>query len=234
VCVVDGALVGPGMPTDERARVASQLSASGLAVTAVASAVQLVRGDVAATELHGLLEMASQWRAPWVRVFGGALDPDTPRSTQLDAMAGVVRTVLPVVERLGAGVALETRDDLSATGAAAELLALVEDPGFGVVWDVEQTWRAGEDAADAWRVLAERAVEVRVKDARRVAEGQPVPALLGDGDVPWRQCLSLAAGHDFLGPFVVEWDKLRHLDIAEPEAAMPQHLAAIRAALGAP
>jgi sugar phosphate isomerase/epimerase len=91
------------MPADQRARLASQLAASGLAVTAVASSVQLVRGDVAEAELPALLEIAAQWRAPWVRVFSGPLDPDRPRSTQLRAMADVVRAVLPHAERLGVG-----------------------------------------------------------------------------------------------------------------------------------
>ena len=68
--LIDGQLIDPSMPAADRARVKRTLA--GLPVVAVDTSIRLT-GDDPGAQLGRFLELASDWEAPLVRVFGGAL-----------------------------------------------------------------------------------------------------------------------------------------------------------------
>src|SRR5205085_2226853 len=51
--------------------------------------------------------------------------------------------------------------------------------------------------------------------------------LLGEGEVPVRDMLGLLSAGGYQGWVSVEWEKRWHPEIAEPEVALPQHLAVL-------
>jgi sugar phosphate isomerase/epimerase len=51
--------------------------------------------------------------------------------------------------------------------------------------------------------------------------------LLGEGEVPVRDMLALLSDGGYQGWTSVEWEKRWHPEIAEPELALPQHLAVL-------
>jgi sugar phosphate isomerase/epimerase len=53
--------------------------------------------------------------------------------------------------------------------------------------------------------------------------------LLGHGEVPVREMLTLLAGGGYRGWVSVEWEKRWHPEIEEPQVALPQYLAVLRA-----
>ena len=73
--LIDGELIDPSMPAADRTQVKRTLTASGLPVVAVDSSIRLTDDDPG-PELARFLELASDWEAPLVRVFGGALAAD--------------------------------------------------------------------------------------------------------------------------------------------------------------
>jgi sugar phosphate isomerase/epimerase len=227
--LIDGELIDPAMLPEARARVKRTLAAAGLPAVAVDSSIRLT-GDDPGAELRRFLELASDWEAPLVRVFGGALPPGDPaRRAQLEAAARVLQQAAPAAERLGVAIGVETHDAFSASSVVAELLALVDSAAVGAVWDSHHPHRAGERAADVWANLGRRVLLAQVKDARRDPgreDGwQLVP--LGEGEVPVRDMLALLAAGGYQGWVSVEWEKRWHPEIAEPELALPQHLAVL-------
>jgi len=219
------------MLPEARARVKRTLAAAGLPAVAVDTSIRLT-GDDPGAELRRFLELASDWEAPLVRVFGGALPPGGPaRRAQLEAAARVLEQAAPAAERLGVAIGVETHDAFSASSVVAELLALVDSAAVGAVWDSHHPHRAGERAADVWSNLGRRLLLAQVKDARRDPgreDGwQLVP--LGEGEVPVRDMLALLAAGGYQGWVSVEWEKRWHPEIAEPELALPQHLAVLGA-----
>jgi sugar phosphate isomerase/epimerase len=212
-----------------RARVKRTLAAAGLPAVAVDTTIRLT-GEHPGPELGRFLELASDWEAPLVRVFGGALPPDGPaRRAQLGVAARVLEQAAPAAERLGVAIGVETHDAFSASSVVAELLALVDSAAVGAVWDSHHPHRAGERAADVWANLGRRVLLAQVKDARRDPgreDGwQLVP--LGEGEVPVRDMLALLSAGGYQGWVSVEWEKRWHPEIAEPELALPQHLAVL-------
>ncbi len=224
--LIDGELIDPAMPAAARARVKRTLAAAGLPAVAVDSSIRLT-GDHPAAELRQFLELASDWEAPLVRVFGGALPDDGPgRRARLEAAARVLEEAAPAAARLGVAIGVETHDAFSASAVVAELLALVDSAAVGAVWDSHHPHRLGERAADVWANLGSRVLLAQVKDAR------PDPGrddgwqlvLLGEGEVPVRDMLTLLSDGGYQGWVSVEWEKRWHPEIAAPEVALPQHL----------
>src|ERR1700734_2229523 len=99
--LIDGELIDPGMPAESRARVKRTLAAAGLPAVAVDSSIRLT-GEDPGPELRRFLELASDWEAPLVRVFGGALAADrAERQEQLRAAARVLESCVPLARGLG-------------------------------------------------------------------------------------------------------------------------------------
>jgi fatty-acyl-CoA synthase len=217
------------MSAADRARVKRTLTAAALPVVAVDSSIQLTGADPG-TALRQFLELASEWEAPLVRVFGGTLPADGPgRLAGLAKAAEVLQAAAPVAERLGVAIGVETHDAFCASATVAELLALVDSAAVGAVWDSHHPHRAGERPADVWANLAPRLLLAQVKDALRDPardDGWQL-VLLGEGEVPVRDMLSLLSAGGYRGWVSVEWEKRWHPEIAEPEVALPQHLAVL-------
>ena len=189
--LIDGELIDPSMPATAAATVRRAAAGAGLPVVAVDSSIRLT-GEDPGPDLRRFLQLASDWESPLVRVFGGTLSAEPgPRQAQLAAAAGVLEASIPVAQRLGVRIAVETHDAFSASSVVAELLALVESPWIGAVWDSHHPHRMGERPAEVYTNLAGRILLAQVKDARQApgrADGwQLVP--LGEGEVPVREML---------------------------------------------
>jgi len=228
--LVDGELIDPRMPGPERAAVRRTLDAAGLPVVAVDSSIRLTDPDPG-PDLRAFVELGSDWQAPLVRFFGGALSETEPARQQgLTAAARALETAAPVAQRLGVSIGVETHDSFSASATVAELLSIVRSPGVGAVWDSHHPHRMGESPEEIYSNIGERLMLAQIKDARRAperADGWQL-VLLGDGEVPVRHMLGLLASGGYQGWISVEWEKRWHPEIEPPEVALPQHLKLLR------
>jgi sugar phosphate isomerase/epimerase len=227
--LINGQLIDPSMSAADRAQVKRTLA--DLPVVAVDTSIRLT-GDDAGPQLGRFLQLASDWEAPLVRVFGGALAAEDPaRQEQLRAAAAVLESSVPLASRLGVAIGVETHDDFSASSVVAELLAMADPEWVGAVWDSLHPHRVGDRPADVYANLRQRILLAQVKDARRTPgsdgdEWQLV--LLGEGEVPVRQMLGLLEAGGYRRWISVEWEKRWHPEIEEPEVALPQHLRLLR------
>ena len=224
--LIDGELIDPSMPAEERATVRQTLAAVGLPIVAVDSSIRLT-GDDPGPELSRFLELASDWECPLVRVFGGGLSDDPRlRREELEGAARVLEAGIPLAERTGVAIAVETHDSFSSAAVVAELLAMVDSPSVGAVWDSHHPHRMGESPADVYSAIGRRLLLAQVKDAKR-APGNEADAwqltLLGQGEVPVREMLRLLDEGGYQGWISVEWEKRWHPEIEDPELALPQH-----------
>jgi sugar phosphate isomerase/epimerase len=214
------------MPAARRAQVRRTLAAAGLPVVAVDSSIRLT-GDDPGPDLRRFLQLASDWDAPLVRVFGGGLDPPSARQDRLRSAARILEQAMPLAARLGVAIGVETHDAFSASSAVAELLALLsaDEDLVGAVWDSHHPHRMGETPAEVYANLGPRLLLAQVKDARRAAgTGDWRLVLLGAGEVPVREMLGLLTAGGYPHWISVEWEKRWHPEIEDPEVALPQHL----------
>jgi sugar phosphate isomerase/epimerase len=202
------------------------IAAASLPIVSVDSSI-ILTSEEAGLELRRFLELANEWESPLIRVYGGPLaeEPGTRRK-QMEAAARVLQEAIPLAERFGVAVAIETHDSFSASAVVAELLAMVQSKWVGALWDTHHPHRMGERPAEVYEHIGPRVLHVQVKDARRSAAHkggwQLVP--LGEGEVPVRETIRLLAASGYAGYISVEWEKYWHPDIEEPQIALPQHL----------
>jgi len=228
--LIDGELIDPWMSAAERAAVKHTVAAARLPIVAVDSSVRLTDEESGA-ELRAFLQLATDWEAPLVRVFGGALPDGEPhRAATLARAAEVLEASVPTAERLGVAIGVETHDSFSASSVVAELLAMVPSDVVGAVWDSHHPYRVGQQPAEVWSDIGRRTLLVQVKDARRDASRQDgwQLVLLGKGEVPVPEMLELLDSGGYPRWISVEWEKRWHPEIEEPEVALPQHLSVLR------
>ena len=222
--LIDGELIDPEMSPSDRERV--RRAVGRLPVVAVDSSVRVTTEDPV-PQIVAFLELANEWSAPMVRVFGGALPESAPeRAKAMERAAAALTEAASVAERLGVGIGVETHDSFSGSAVVAELLALVSSPQVGAVWDSHHPYRVGETPADVYENIGARLLLAQVKDALRSDEDPSGwrLVLLGQGEVPVREMFAILDESGYEGVISVEWEKAWHLEIEEPEVALPQHI----------
>ena len=230
--LVDGQPIGLDLSSSDRESIGRLLRKSGLGLVAADSSIRLLSDQLDVeieNELVSFLELAAEWSAPLVRVFGGDAAAGISKE---DAMAKAVRILEQtsvVAERLGVKIGLENHDYFSAASTVARVLARVPSPYVGVVWDMLHTYRMGETPEQVWEAIGPRIFNVHVKDARRVPDGEGWNlVLLGDGEVPAREAISVLRRGGYEGWLVVEWEKGWHPELEDPDVALPHEIAVLR------
>ncbi len=223
--LLNGEILAANLDKTTRNRIHSQCTAAGLDIICVDTSIRIATQDPEGRTAQirdgmAYLEMAAEWGAPFIRVFGG-----TPEGTQkVDAINVSTECLTTLAKRgqeLGVTVLLETHDAFSSSTAVMEVLCQV--PEAGALWDTLHPYRVGEQPAETAACLADRCYHVHVKDGRRSNGEKWDLTLLGEGDVPVPGILSTLHSRNYKGWLSVEWEKKWHPEIAEPEIAIPQH-----------
>lgn len=235
--LLDGQIVEPSLPREERERVARLFAESGLPLCCLDSSIRVATGaepDAVERDLRAFLQLAHDLRAPLVRVFSGEWPAGWAPERVFDTAADLLNRVTPEAERLGVALVLETHDAAASAKSVAEILRRVPSPAFGALWDTHHPYRMGESPDEVLDLLGARLLHVHVKDARRdeaAANGWQL-VLLGEGEVPVRESLAALKRRGYDGWVSVEWEKKWHPEIPGPEVAMPQHEKLLRQWLG--
>ncbi|KUL34148.1 xylose isomerase [Streptomyces sp. NRRL F-4489] len=221
--------VHPGLGRRERAAVRGVFAEAGVAVLAVAGYARVAAecaGAAAeaalARELTGLVGLAADLGAPFVRVFpgGGGRPPERAEADAVRRLAAVA----PRAAEQGVRVLLETHDSHRTGAAAARIVAAVDHPAVGALWDVLHTRLGGEAPAATRAALAGHLGYAQVKDVASAEDLTPLP--LGAGVLPLAEVVAA------LGPAAGGWLCWEYEKRWYPEAAeLPGLLAAGRAHL---
>jgi sugar phosphate isomerase/epimerase len=228
--LLEGEMLPADLDQATRERVRSHCAHAGLKIICVDTSIRIATldPDGRADQIReglAFLEIAADWEAPFIRVFGGP-----PANTAgVEAIQASIESLGPLAERgqeLGVTVLLETHDAFSSSVPVGKVLD--EVPGAGALWDMLHPYRVGEQPAETARRLGDRCRHVHVKDGRR-ADGEDWDlTLLGEGEVPIPEILSTLHAGNYDGWLAVEWEKKWHPEIEEPEIAIPQHAQVLR------
>jgi sugar phosphate isomerase/epimerase len=236
--LLDGAIIPADLPADGRRRVRDTLRAHGLGLAGIGASTRFALPDPAEraanlAELRRYLRLAHELGAPLVRTFGGQPPAEVGADQAAAWVAESLEGALAEAEALGVKIALETHDAFSRGAAVARVLDRLPHSQLGAIWDVLHPLRYSEPPEATWAALGKRLLHVHMKDGRpNPAAARPEDwalTLLGEGAVPGRAIVALLRAGGYRGYLCAEWEKRWHPQIAEPEVALPQHAAVLRA-----
>ena len=231
--IVDGEVISGDLPQAKRQEIKAAMRKHNVGVIGLGSSVRFSSPDAAerqgqVEELRRHLELANDLQAPMVRIFGGNLQPNCTIEQTIDWVAEGLTAAAPLADRYGVTVLLETHDAFCRGAEVARVVAQVDHPRIGVVWDVHHPFRMGESLAETWQLIGKRLLHVHIKDGVRRPDGSWQLVLLGQGEVPCRELLALLQREGYTGYVTAEWEKKWHPEIEEPEIALPQHAQVLR------
>ncbi len=238
--LLDGEVIDPLADRAKVERAVALCRSHGVDVCAFDTSCRFNQSDATEQErqiadLLAWIELAHDLQVPLLRVFGGANpEGDAPvTDDEVNArVAAALRRVAPAAERADVTVVLETHDAFSSARRVADVLEHVGSTHIAALWDSHHPYRMGESPQDVIAALDGRIAHVHVKDARRLpSDGAWQLVLLGEGEVPVRGQLAALREAGYTGYVSVEWEKKWHPEIADPEIALPQHIAWLRNAM---
>jgi sugar phosphate isomerase/epimerase len=145
-----------------------------------------------------MMTLAEGLGAPFVRVFGG----DGPAPVTL--VAERLRQLGDFAAQTGnVTVVLETHDAYSTGAQVAQAVSLADHPHVGALWDLHHPFRHGETPQQTWDAIGPYVRQTHVKDS--IPGG--TYCLLGDGDLPIKEMLSLLVRGGYDGWVNLEWEK---------------------------
>jgi fatty-acyl-CoA synthase len=206
-----------------------QLEEHGVEIACFSSSVVLSGPDTARNgnsfdELKRYTQCCVTFGTPFIRIFGGNVDP-VSRDSALDTAAAGLLNMADIVRGTTVRILVETHDDWMRADDLRSLMRAVSNDAIGLLWDVNHPYMfLGERPETTWEQTGPWIRHTHWKDSRRNPRARNgfEPCLMGDGQVPHHDIYQVLKQGQYLGYLSLEWEKRWHPEIAEPEVALPQ------------
>jgi sugar phosphate isomerase/epimerase len=173
-------------------------------------------------ELKRYADLAAEIGAPYVRAFPGELPANVkPNEAIYENISAGLRTATAYAATVGVKIAVEPHDDFTRSSIVSPIFD--RDPSLAdlrVIWDVGNTFAAGEAPEEGFDALKDRLAYVQIKDGKITESGWKL-CPVGHGDVPLARAFKLLLDHGYEGAFSVEWEYAWHPELEPPEIALP-------------
>jgi sugar phosphate isomerase/epimerase len=229
----DGHVVA--LPPAELRDLRRRMDDHGLVAIAVTAYTTFVDPDASLrrTSVDDLVrhaEIAAELGAADVRAFPGERADDASDAVLRDRAAEGLVAAGERIRGMGVVIALEPHDDLVASASVRPLLERVGGPAIGVIWDVGNSWAAGDEPEAALALLRPWLRYVQVKDG--VGRGPNWRLTrVGEGEVPLGDALRALLASGPLPSISIEWERPWHPELPPAADALPAGLAHIRGLL---
>jgi sugar phosphate isomerase/epimerase len=185
-------------------------------------------------EMRRYAELCAVFKAPYVRIFGGAIG-ETSRPQAVSMAAETLDELAAIAADNGVTIVFETHDAWTSAMDVRALLAAADADNVGVLWDTHHPYRMnGESPHDTCRTLGTWIQYTHWKDSKpddAEKSGHRL-CLFGEGDLPLQDMLSELRSIGYDGWLTLEWEKRWHPDIEAPEVALPQYVEAMKRMVG--
>ncbi|NLI91613.1 MAG: sugar phosphate isomerase/epimerase [Peptococcaceae bacterium] len=214
---------------DNLPHIHSRLKKMGLTIPCLTTGAFLFdpeRKESAREEVIAYLELAADMKAPYIRVLGDA-NPQ-PGQVDEDLLEENLAFLLPLAAERNVVLLLETNGVYASSPRIITLMKKVNHPNLGLLWDIHHPYRFfQEPVAETYNTLKPWIKHVHVKDSV-VSQGKIQYCMLGYGDVPVAEAVSLLAADNFSGFVVLEWVKRWNMDLEEPGIVFSHYLSTIK------
>jgi len=170
------------------------------------------------------IDIAQKMGAPFVRVFGGNVPEGDTVEKWAPTVAGDLKTLGAAAAKKGVTIILETHDSWRRSTEIMPVLKMVGMDSVRLLWDLAHPWTAGETMQESAEGFKGYVVHAHIKD--HTADHKE--ALLGKGIIPLDEAFRALKRMKYAGYVSLEWEKMWHPEIEDPEIAFPQAIEYMR------
>lgn len=202
-----------------------------LLVPCIDSNCSLAKADLGSSnieELKGHIKVAAALGAPYIRVLG-----DTYAAPGIEPVDDYL--VIDIASELGeyalkhsVTLLIETNGVYANSEHLAKLLQSVGSDAIACLWDIHHPFRYFKEAPNTtMQNLKAYIKHVHVKDSVMKKE-RVVYQLLGNGDIPVRDCIEILLDSGYDGFYSMEWLKRYDITLEEPGIVFAQYISYMR------
>ncbi len=175
-------------------------------------------------EARRFIDLAHNLGARYIRVFPNGYFPDEPHETTLRRIGATLAELGEFARGSGVGVLMESHGDLTDSASLVAVMRIAEQAsGTGLVWDTHHTVvSGGENPETTWAAIGKWVHHTHIKDSVAAGDDRHY-VLLGQGTVNVKAIVQTLVKGGYQGVYNLEWEKMWHPDIDEPEVAFPQY-----------
>lgn len=199
----------------------TQLATLGLTIPCFSSACELHKADKVNDtlfECKEYVDVAADLGVPYVRVLGDT-NPAPGTSADIIAVRDSAQILGAYAASKGVTLLIETNGYFADTEKLAKLLQSVNSPGVAALWDIHHPFRyANETPAQTIANIGTYIRHVHIKDSR-MENGAVAYKVMGQGDLPVREIVSLLIARGYDGYYSLEWVRRWDMSLEEPGIA---------------
>ena len=174
-------------------------------------------------EARRFIDLAQKIDCPYIRVFPDKFPKEQDRNETMDLIIKGLLELGEYAKETNVSVLMETHGDLVQCKDLAKVMQSAEHEHTGLVWDIANMWMVTkEPPVHVYEKLKKYIRHVHIKDAR-VIDGKVQYRLLGQGETPVFAAIDALSKGGYKGYYSLEWEKLWHPEIEEPEIALADY-----------
>ena len=174
-------------------------------------------------EARRFIDLAQKINCPYIRVFPNNFPKDQDKNTTMNLIAKGLLTLGDYAKNKKVKVLMETHGEVTKMDDIDKIMQLALHPNVGLVWDIANMWSVTkEPPAEVYKKLKKFIHHTHIKDLKMV-DGKGQYTLLGRGEVPIFEAIDILSSGGYKGYYSLEWEKLWHPEIEEPEIALADY-----------
>lgn len=179
-------------------------------------------------EGRAAIDLAQKLNCKFIRVFGNDIPNKNKEEEIIKQIASSLNELGNYAKGKGVTVLVETHGAFSTGDAMLKLLQHISSKEVEVLWDVTNAYvDFGEPPEVTFNKLSSHIKHTHLKDAKGKHPNAEL-CMIGKGDLSFGQMINLlkTAGYD--GWLSLEWEKMWHPELEEPEIVLDVYINHIR------
>lgn len=173
------------------------------------------------------IDLAQEIGSPYIRVLGDR-HPYPGESIDHDRVAAALESLAEYGKDRDVQVLIETNGVYANSKTLFKLMESLDSDNVGVLWDIHHPYRfMNEDVEETYSRLKALIRYVHVKDSITV-KGKIRYCLLGQGDVPVGEAITMLKDDGYTGYISLEWVRRWYYDLEEPGIVFPHFIDQIK------
>lgn len=196
----------------------NQLNELGLDISCLTSSCYLHianQKERTINEAKEYMDIAEQVNCKYVRVLGDT-DPQPGENVNVENVVESLKELGDYALSKNVMILIESNGVFADSQKLKEVLSQTNNPSIGVLWDIHHPYRfMNESITQTYTTLKEYIRHIHIKDSV-IENGKVLYKMMGQGDIPIKECIDLLKKDQYDGYISLEWVKRWYTDLEDP------------------